>query len=143
MATFYTQVVLRQVVECISIFLSFLSCFFHIRTGQVDTGRENRESCPPCPRATMAVTIGAEAGCASGDNRKTGEVLPTLRSGGPEEIRTPDLFNAIEARYQLRHWPTGDETTGETIAEPSRLAQGEGPPSTEAEGSSLCYSIHR
>ena len=24
---------------------------------------------------------------------------------GPEGVRTPDLFNAIEARYQLRHGP--------------------------------------
>ena len=28
------------------------------------------------------------------------------RIGGPEGIRTPDLFNAIEARSQLRHRPT-------------------------------------
>lgn len=26
--------------------------------------------------------------------------------GGPEGIRTPDLLNAIQARSQLRHWPT-------------------------------------
>ena len=28
------------------------------------------------------------------------------RYGGPEGARTPDLFNAIEARSQLRHRPT-------------------------------------
>jgi hypothetical protein len=31
--------------------------------------------------------------------------------GGPEGIRTPDLLNAIQARSQLRHWPTWDGTT--------------------------------
>lgn len=64
-----------------------------------------------------------------------GEVLPLVQSGGPEEIRTPDLFNAIEARYQLRHWPTGKRqqenyTRGHVLpARQRRLA--------------LCYSIPR
>ena len=30
-----------------------------------------------------------------------------LRNGGAEGIRTLDLLDAIEARFQLRHGPTG------------------------------------
>src|SRR5580658_6565701 len=32
----------------------------------------------------------------------------TVRTGGPEGIRTLDLFHAMEARSQLRHRPTDD-----------------------------------
>jgi hypothetical protein len=30
--------------------------------------------------------------------------------GGPGRVRTDDLFHAMEARSQLRHRPTGEET---------------------------------
>ena len=32
-------------------------------------------------------------------------MLPALLQGGARGIRTPDLFHAMEARYQLRHSP--------------------------------------
>jgi hypothetical protein len=42
----------------------------------------------------------------SGSNKeKTGDFAPVLSSGGPKEIRTPDLFHAMEARYQLCYGP--------------------------------------
>ena len=31
--------------------------------------------------------------------------VPGLHTGGAKGIRTPDLFHAMEARYQLRHSP--------------------------------------
>jgi hypothetical protein len=34
-------------------------------------------------------------------------VLTTRNTGGAKGIRTPDLFHAMEARYQLRHSPAG------------------------------------
>ena len=37
----------------------------------------------------------------------TGTRLTTFQLGGAGGIRTPDLLDAIEARSQLRHGPTG------------------------------------
>jgi hypothetical protein len=34
-----------------------------------------------------------------------------IKVGGADGIRTHDLLDAIEARSQLRHGPTGRETT--------------------------------
>ena len=33
------------------------------------------------------------------------ELIEGELNGGPGEIRTPDLFHAMEARYQLRYGP--------------------------------------
>lgn len=32
-------------------------------------------------------------------------ILPVFFAGGANEVRTRDLLNAIQARYQLRHNP--------------------------------------
>lgn len=52
---------------------------------------------------SLALTENAPATAYT--KEKTGDKTPVLSFGGPKEIRTPDLFHAMEARYQLCYGP--------------------------------------
>ena len=56
------------------------------------------EGTKACVEYTLPVPV-------SHNESRTGEVLPMVSSGGAEGIRTPYLFNAIEALSQLSYSP--------------------------------------
>ena len=62
-------------------------------------------------------------------SRDTVKTMSRLRTfGGARGIRTPDLFHAMEARYQLRHSPgalTGEDQSrrSEPLEENRRLVR--------------------
>ena len=50
---------------------------------------------------TREIQASCELAESGSGKEKTGDNSPVLSFGGPKEIRTPDLFHAMEARYQL------------------------------------------
>ena len=70
---------------------------------RLDRGTRLSDASDPERRADLRVQASLEEWLA---NRSPLARQARRRFGGPEGIRTPDLLNAIQARSQLRHWPT-------------------------------------
>ena len=61
-----------------------------------------------CTRESGSFSDAPMHACIGAPTRRSPRRVPGASDGGPKGIRTPDLLDANEARYQLRHRPVNE-----------------------------------